>query len=152
MMRLTRLSWDRVIAMRALLPLIVSLVVFATTAAIGVIPGAPEAGKIIFEERCASCHGPKGLGDGPRAPFLSPQPASLITAGISVKSDKELLNVISNGKPRTAMPAWPSRWKNDAVDTPIIVPLDCHAGSAPTHREPRGLRYHRRNRRDSRCP
>ena len=106
MMRLTHLSSYRLIATRALLPLIVSLVVFATTAAIGVIPGAPEAGKIIFEERCASCHGPKGLGDGPRAPFLSPQPASLITAGISVKSDKELLNVISNGKPRTAMPAW----------------------------------------------
>ena len=54
MMRLTRLSSYRLIATRALLLLIVSLMVFATTAAIGVIPGSPEAGKIIFEERCAS--------------------------------------------------------------------------------------------------
>lgn len=68
--------------------------------------GAPEQGKPIFEERCAACHGLQGRGDGPQAPFLSPRPASLISAGTSVKTDSELLAVISRGKPRTAMPAW----------------------------------------------
>ncbi len=76
------------------------------TTADAVIRGTPEQGKAIFEERCASCHGLTGKGDGPMAPFLSPRPASLISAGTSVKSDKELLDVIANGKPRTAMPAW----------------------------------------------
>ncbi|MDE3018421.1 MAG: cytochrome c [Nitrospirota bacterium] len=68
--------------------------------------GIPEQGRPIFEARCASCHGPQGRGDGPQAPFLSPRPASLISAGTSVKTDAELLAVITNGKPRTSMPAW----------------------------------------------
>jgi mono/diheme cytochrome c family protein len=68
--------------------------------------GNPDEGKPIFEDRCAGCHGPQGRGDGPRAPFLSPRPASLISAGTSVKSDTELLTIIANGKPRTAMPGW----------------------------------------------
>ncbi|TAJ10159.1 MAG: cytochrome c [Nitrospirae bacterium] len=68
--------------------------------------GVPDQGKPIFEERCASCHGLQGRGDGPQAPFLSPRPASLISAGTSVKTDAELFAVINNGKPRTAMPAW----------------------------------------------
>ncbi len=83
-----------------------TVAVLLATAATGTSRGTPEAGKVIFEERCASCHGVQGRGDGPMAPFLSPQPASLITAGTSVKSDQELLTVIANGKPRTAMPAW----------------------------------------------
>lgn len=69
-------------------------------------PGIPEQGKTIFEDRCAVCHGKQGRGDGPEAPFLSPRPASLISAGTSVKTDGELLAVIANGKPRTSMPAW----------------------------------------------
>lgn len=68
--------------------------------------GDPERGKPIFDQRCAVCHGPQGRGDGPEAPFLSPRPASLISAATSVKTDVELLKSIANGKPRTAMPAW----------------------------------------------
>ncbi|WP_447975395.1 c-type cytochrome [Nitrospira sp. Kam-Ns4a] len=75
-------------------------------AAKGLPPGDPQRGKPIFEQRCAVCHGPQGRGDGPEAPFLSPRPASLISAATSVKSDAELLATIANGKPRTAMPAW----------------------------------------------
>ena len=72
--------------------------------------GAPsdvlDRGKLIYEQRCAVCHGQQGQGDGPEAPFLSPRPGSLVSAGTSVKSDADLLAVIANGKPRTAMPAW----------------------------------------------
>lgn len=68
--------------------------------------GVPDQGKPIFEERCAACHGLQGRGDGPQAPFLSPRPASLVSAGTSVKTDSELLAIISRGKRRTAMPAW----------------------------------------------
>lgn len=77
------------------------------------VRGAPdsvvERGRVIYLERCVVCHGPEGRGDGPEAPFLSPRPASLISAGSSVKSDAEFLAVIANGKPRSAMPAWKDR-------------------------------------------
>ena len=75
----------------------------------GVPDSAVDWGRVIYLERCAVCHGPQGRGDGPEAPFLSPRPASLISAGSSVKSDAEFLAVIANGKPRTAMPAWKDR-------------------------------------------
>lgn len=65
-----------------------------------------EQGRVVYERQCVSCHGPQGKGDGPAAPFLSPRPGNLISAATSVKSDAELLAVISNGKPRTSMPAW----------------------------------------------
>jgi len=38
---------------------------------------AATAGGATFAERCASCHGPTGQGDGPAAASLSPKPADL---------------------------------------------------------------------------
>src|SRR5262249_53992712 len=81
-------------------------IAFAISASADTTPDNIEEGKLIFEDRCASCHGLQGRGDGPQAPFLSPRPGSLISAGTSAKSDSDLLATISNGKPRTAMPAW----------------------------------------------
>jgi mono/diheme cytochrome c family protein len=82
------------------------LLVLTLAVAQGAVRGVPDKGGAIFAERCAGCHGTTGGGDGPLAPFLSPRPASLISAGTSVKTDEELLHVIANGKPKTAMPAW----------------------------------------------
>ncbi|RMH05712.1 MAG: cytochrome c [Nitrospirae bacterium] len=65
-----------------------------------------ENGRAIYERHCQSCHGERGRGDGPRAPFLSPRPGNFVSAATSVKSDEELLAVIANGKPRTAMKGW----------------------------------------------
>jgi mono/diheme cytochrome c family protein len=65
-----------------------------------------ERGKSIYDQHCAVCHGSQGKGDGPEAPFLSPRPGSLVSAGTSIKSDVDLLAIIDNGKPRTAMPGW----------------------------------------------
>ena len=89
-----------------LLTTFVVLLVLTFAVAQGAVRGVPDNGRAIFADRCAGCHGITGGGDGPLAPFLSPRPASLISAGTSVKTDEELLNVISNGKPKTAMPAW----------------------------------------------
>ncbi len=70
-------------------------------------PASPEdPGRRIYETRCLDCHGPYGRGDGVRAPFLSPRPGNLVSAATSAKSDKDLLKIIANGRPRTAMPAW----------------------------------------------
>jgi mono/diheme cytochrome c family protein len=72
-----------------------------------------DRGKVLYEQQCLSCHGPQGKGDGPVAPFLSPRPGNLVSAATSVKSDAELLAVISNGKPRTSMPAWRETLSDD---------------------------------------
>ena len=68
--------------------------------------GSPDRGRAIYLKHCLSCHGLTGNGDGTEAPYLSPRPASLISAGTSAKSDKELLQIIDQGKPHTAMRAW----------------------------------------------
>lgn len=68
--------------------------------------GSPDRGRAIYLKHCLSCHGLTGNGDGAEAPYLSPRPASLISAGTSAKSDKELLQIIDQGKPHTAMRAW----------------------------------------------
>jgi mono/diheme cytochrome c family protein len=40
-------------------------------------PANFEAGKTIFEQNCASCHGKDGRGDGPAAGGLEPRPSDL---------------------------------------------------------------------------
>lgn len=89
---------------RNLLLMLPGIMTILVVGAVGA--SSPEQGRTIYEARCAVCHGSQGRGDGPEAPFLSPRPASLISAGTSAKSDVDLLAVITNGKPRTAMPAW----------------------------------------------
>jgi mono/diheme cytochrome c family protein len=65
-----------------------------------------ERGKLIFEQRCMICHGKEGRGDGAQAPYLSPRPGNLVSASVAAKTDQELLKVIANGRPRTAMRGW----------------------------------------------
>jgi mono/diheme cytochrome c family protein len=71
-------------------------------------PAAPadDLGRRLYERHCLDCHGSQGRGDGIKAPFLSPRPGNLVSAATSTKSDKDLLKIIANGRPRTAMPAW----------------------------------------------
>jgi cytochrome c oxidase cbb3-type subunit 2 len=71
-------------------------------------------GKRLYEERCATCHGMQGKGDGPKAPFLDPKPRDF-TRGIfklrstpsgSLPTDDDLLKTITKGMPGSSMPAW----------------------------------------------
>ncbi|RMH02758.1 MAG: hypothetical protein D6704_13650 [Nitrospirae bacterium] len=65
--------------------------------------GTVEQGRQVYEAHCQSCHGSTGKGDGPVGRMLIP-PAADLTA--TTKADRELLHIIQNGKPGTAMPAW----------------------------------------------
>ncbi|MDP9131939.1 MAG: cytochrome c [Nitrospirota bacterium] len=76
-------------------------------------PSMLEQGRAIYEQRCLDCHGPESRGDGTRAISLSPRPGNLISAHTSAKSDQDLLKVIANGRPRTAMPAWKDHLSED---------------------------------------
>jgi mono/diheme cytochrome c family protein len=93
------------------LPIFIGAVI-VSMATVRIVPADPspssdiDRGRRIYEQRCLECHGPQGRGDGVKAPFLSPRPGNLVSAATAAKSDKDLLKVIANGRPRTAMPAW----------------------------------------------
>lgn len=67
---------------------------------------AMARGKALYERYCADCHGVTGHGDGPRAALLAPRPGNLVSAGTSSKTDPELLRILRDGVPRTAMKGW----------------------------------------------
>lgn len=72
-------------------------------------PATPEniaKGKVIFEGKgtCFTCHGMEGKGDGPAAVGLDPSPRNFANAAFqAVRSDGELMYVLKNGSPGTAM-------------------------------------------------
>lgn len=69
---------------------------------------AVARGRIVFRERCVTCHGDRGRGDGPGGAALDPKPADLVLH-VPQHSDGELFYMISRGMPNSAMPAWVSQ-------------------------------------------
>ncbi len=72
---------------------------------------AAEVGKAVFQNGCASCHGPEGKGDGPAAASLNPKPSNFTdSAMMGELSDAYLFWRISEGgamEPfNSVMPAW----------------------------------------------
>jgi cytochrome c6 len=68
--------------------------------------GDAGKGKAVYEQRCLACHGLQGKGDGPTGKMLVPPAADFTSAASRKKSDADLLKIIENGKPSTAMVAW----------------------------------------------
>lgn len=68
--------------------------------------GDSGKGKPIYEKHCLLCHGPQGRGDGPQGQLLKPPAASFRSPESKAKSDAELLAVIRDGHPDTAMTEW----------------------------------------------
>jgi mono/diheme cytochrome c family protein len=73
-----------------------------------------ERGLSVFREECARCHGQEGRGDGPRAAFLYPKPRNFARGSFRIASnegnfptDSDLLRVIREGMPGSAMPPFP---------------------------------------------
>jgi mono/diheme cytochrome c family protein len=87
--------------------------IIGSSPATPVPPSDRDQGRAIYERHCADCHGPEGRGDGPTATSLSPRPGNLISAQTSAKSDQDLLKIIANGRPRTAMAGWNERLSRD---------------------------------------
>lgn len=83
-------------------------------------PTQLEQGRLLYERHCMDCHGPEGRGDGKQALSLSPRPGNLISAQTSAKTDQDLLKIIANGKPRTAMTGWKGRLSDDEQQATLL--------------------------------
>ena len=69
------------------------------------------AGKEVYEQYCALCHGPQGKGDGSLSANLDPKPRNHTDgAYMNALSDAHLLNIVGGGGGAAGlspiMPAW----------------------------------------------
>ena len=91
--------------MRTLLAVMVAWFVLGALAG-GSIPvqAASEAGKSLYEAKCALCHGSNGKGDGPAAATLSPGPTDFTNPAFwQGDVNRKISDTIESGK--GAMPA-----------------------------------------------
>jgi len=85
-------------------------------------PATLQKGRALYQKHCATCHGDRGLGDGPAAPFNAEKPPSLADPKRQQDlTDGEMLWKITTGRkeegevlmPAMAekIPAEEDRWK-----------------------------------------
>jgi mono/diheme cytochrome c family protein len=68
-------------------------------------PPSPEAVTLVYESRCANCHGPNGQGDGPSAIQANlPMPVLTDPALVRETTPARWFDIISNGVAEAAMP------------------------------------------------
>ncbi|HUE77019.1 MAG TPA: c-type cytochrome [Longimicrobiales bacterium] len=91
-------------------------------------PAADHPGKPVYDQWCAGCHGVEGDGEGPSAAWMLPRPRDFTDALYQIRTtpsgqlptDADILRMIDEGMPGTAMPGWESqlsqRQRNDLVN------------------------------------
>ena len=73
----------------------------------GDLLGDARAGRRLYEDNCADCHGPDGGGDGPRAYFIFPRPRDFLQRTTRLMFDRPtLFRAIRDGVIGREMPAW----------------------------------------------
>ncbi|MCH8928685.1 MAG: c-type cytochrome [Candidatus Marinimicrobia bacterium] len=76
-------------------------------------PELLASGKILYDKRCAPCHGLDGAGEGKAAYLLYPKPRDFVSARYRIVStweriptDNDIFGVVSRGIPGSSMPSW----------------------------------------------
>ena len=81
--------------------------------------GAEEA-STIFRDRCATCHGATGNGDGPAAAVLNPKPKDFQDCGAMSKvADEQLFNAIKDGGQSVGLSPLMPAWSASVTDSQI---------------------------------
>jgi mono/diheme cytochrome c family protein len=73
-----------------------------------------QPGAAVYERWCAGCHGSEGKGDGPASAYMLPRPRDFTRAQFQIRTtstgslptDDDILHIIDEGMPGTAMPGW----------------------------------------------
>jgi len=77
------------------------------------LKGSAAAGRKFYDANCATCHGAKGDGQGPRAYFINPKPAVFTSEKSRAAFNRPTIyDAVATGRRGTEMPAW------DKVMTP----------------------------------
>lgn len=92
------------------------------TSSAPILPPDVTNGKMIYEQKCIDCHGPKGMGDGTQAAQL-PGPVAPIGDYQFAKSKSPLqwFNIISNGNIENFMPGFQSLNDRERWDVTAYV-------------------------------
>jgi len=61
-------------------------------------------GENLYKQLCWTCHGKKGVGDGPAGASLDPKPADFSSEKVQIQTDGEIFWKITNG--RKVMPTY----------------------------------------------
>ena len=81
---------------------------------------APDPGRVLYEQRCAACHGTSGAGDGPAAAAMEPHPRNLRDADFwRGRTTAELRQVVRNGKPGTLMAPFAGALSDAEIDAVV---------------------------------
>ena len=71
------------------------------------LKGDTKRGGVFYLANCATCHGARGDGAGPRAYFINPRPRNFIDDASRARFNRlALFAAVSEGKIGTEMPAW----------------------------------------------
>ncbi|CAN5881788.1 hypothetical protein BH23GEM9_BH23GEM9_26290 [soil metagenome] len=111
---------DHVLLRPALTAAVLGLAAAAAAPAAAVY-AQEHPGKPIYDRWCAECHGVEGRGDGPAAAHMLPRPRDFTQARYQIRTtatgalptDDDILYIIQNGMPGTAMPGWPKLSRNE---------------------------------------
>ncbi|MGH7908976.1 MAG: c-type cytochrome, partial [Thermodesulfobacteriota bacterium] len=86
------------------------------------IEGNTSRGKLLYNEKCANCHGPTGQGDGPQAALLDPKPTNLSDAKyMSTLTDELIFITISEGGIAVGKSNLMPRWKFVLLENDIWI-------------------------------
>ncbi len=100
-------------AIKALVLAVAALALLGEAAAAQI--GDADRGEEIYARRCVGCHGEEGDGEGPAAERLNPPPRDFSLGLYKIKTtafdddisnDADLMRMIRDGMPGTAMPGW----------------------------------------------
>jgi mono/diheme cytochrome c family protein len=80
------------------------------------LKGDYNKGAAFFMRTCATCHGAKGDGNGPRAYFITPPPRNFLLDTSRQRLNRPVIfEAVTNGRVGTNMPAWGKVLNNQEI-------------------------------------